>query len=93
MKTIRQRILDSLSEGPMSGLEISQALGIREKEVYDHLPHIAQSSMRQGKKLLIHPACCLSCGYSFKNRKRFTRPSRCPLCKGSHLQRPTYEIR
>ena len=92
MKTIRQQIMDCLLEGPLSGVEISQALGIKEKEVYDHLPYVAQSVIGQGKRFLLYPANCLSCGYVFKKRKRFTRPSRCPLCRATHLQRPTYEI-
>lgn len=93
MKTIRQQIMDCLSEGAMSAIEISQDLGIREKEVYEHLPHIARSVVAQGKKLVILPSQCLNCGYVFEDRNRFTPPSRCPRCKGTHLQRPTYEIR
>jgi len=85
--------MDCLSEGPMNAIEISQYLGIREKLVYEHLPHVARSVLAQGKQLVILPSQCLSCGYVFEDRARFTRPSRCPRCKGTHLQRPTYEIR
>ena len=93
MGTIRQQIINCLSEGAMSAIEISQDLGIREKEVYDHLPHIARSVAAQGKSLIILPSQCLNCGYVFEDRKRFTRPSRCPKCKGTYLQRTAYEIR
>ncbi len=93
METVRQQIIGLLSEEEMSSIELSQELGIREKEVYDHLPHIARSVSARGKELVICPALCLKCGYVFKDRKRFTRPGRCPHCRGTHLQRPTYEIR
>jgi len=92
METIRQQIIALLIEGEMSARELSQTVGIREKEVYEHLPHIARSLAGQNKKLIIQPAQCLSCGYIFEDRKRFTRPGRCPHCKKSHLDVPTYRI-
>ena len=93
METIRQQIIGCLSEGAMSAIDLSKALGMKEKEVYEHLPHIARSVVAQGKKLVILPSECMNCGYVFEDRKRFTRPGRCPKCKGTHVQRPAYEIR
>jgi len=93
MQTIRQRIIDFLTEKPVNGIEISRALGIREAEVYEHLPHIARTMVAQGKRLLLDPARCLSCGYEFKKRERYSRPSRCPLCRSKHITRPVYKIR
>ena len=91
-KTTRQQMIDILSRDEMSAREISRALGIREKEVYEHLSHIARSAVAQGKKLIVQPFSCLSCGYVFEDRKRFNRPSRCPQCRGSHLQEARYRI-
>ena len=92
METIRQQIIMLLTEKEMSARELSQAIGIREKEVYEHLPHIARSVAVQKQKLIIQPAQCLGCGYVFKDRKRFTPPGRCPHCKQSHLDEPRYLI-
>jgi predicted Zn-ribbon and HTH transcriptional regulator len=92
VKTIRQRIMILLCEEEMSAREISRATGIREKEVYEHLSHIARSAAGQGKKLIVGPFSCLGCGYVFQDRKRFNRPSRCPQCKGSHMEEPMYRI-
>ena len=78
METIRQQMIALLSDREMSARQISQSIGIREKEVYEHLPHIARSLAAQDKKLIIEPAECLTCGYVFKDRQRFTRPGRCP---------------
>jgi len=91
-RTIRQRIIDLLSEHQLTARELSQAIGIREREIYGHLDHVARSTAAQRKKLVVHPAQCLACGYVFENRKRLTRPSRCPRCKRSHLQEPTYHV-
>ncbi|MEA3358956.1 MAG: transcriptional regulator [Thermodesulfobacteriota bacterium] len=91
-QTIRQQIINLLNDDDFSAREISQAIGIKEKEVYDHLGHVSRSISAQNKMLTILPAQCLSCGYVFKNRKRFTRPSRCPRCKNSHIETPKYRI-
>ena len=92
VQTIRQQIIELLSEREMSARELSQAIRIGEKEVYGHLPHIARSLAAQRKKLVVLPFQCLACGYVFEERKRFTRPGRCPRCKKAHLAWPMYKI-
>ena len=92
MLTIRQQIIEILSNQEMGGREISQAVGIPEKEVYEHLSHIARSVNARRKKLIIIPSLCLECGYIFEDRKRFSPPSRCPRCKNEHIQDPTYRV-
>ena len=76
----------------MDAREISQAMGIREKEVYEQLPHIGRTLKPRGKKLIIRPSLCKGCGYVFKDRKRFTPPSRCPRCKGEWIESPAYRV-
>ena len=91
-KTLRQQIMTLLCDAEMSARDISGTVGIREKEVAGHLAHIARTITVQGKTLVVRPFQCLSCGYVFKDRKRYTRPGRCPECKGSHLESPTFRI-
>lgn len=91
-QTVRQRMIDLLSREEMTDRELSQALGIAERDVYAHLPHVARSLKTQGKKLEAAPVRCMQCGYVFRDRKRWTRPSRCPRCKESHIERPSYRI-
>ena len=92
MPTLRQEIISLLSEDEMSAREISGEVRISEKEVVEHLAHIARSVSSQDKQVVITPANCMSCGYVFENRKRFTRPGRCPQCKKSHIQSPRFRI-
>ncbi|MCP4631267.1 MAG: transcriptional regulator [bacterium] len=92
MPTIRQQIIELLTDEQMDARELSQAVGIKEKEVYDHLTHIARSVAAMGSKLTIRPSECLKCGYVFQNRRRFTRPGRCPRCRESQLTTPFYRI-
>jgi predicted Zn-ribbon and HTH transcriptional regulator len=92
MQTVRQQIIELLTNGEMDARELSREVGIKEKEVIEHLAHIARSLAVTGKKLAIRPAECLLCGYVFEKRQRFTRPGRCPRCKKSHLQSPAFFI-
>ncbi len=91
-QTVRRRMIELLSEEEMTDRDLSQALGIREKEVYSHLSHVARSLGPQGSRLRVTPVKCLKCGYVFRDRKRLTRPGRCPECKGTHLERPSFRI-
>ena len=92
MPTLRQQIIELLTDGEMDARELSQEVGIKEKEVVAHLCHIARSLAVKGRKLTIRPAECLICGYVFEKRQRFTRPGRCPRCKKSHLLSPGFYI-
>lgn len=91
-ETIRRQIISCLNNGPINAIEISKDVGIMEKEVYGHLDHIARSMGAKGKRLVIHPSRCLKCGFIFNKRERFTRPGRCPECRGTRIKRPAYEI-
>jgi len=92
MPTLRQKIISLLREAELSAREISGAVGISEKEVCEHLSHIALSVSSQDKQVVVTPANCLACGYVFEGRRRFTRPGRCPQCKKSRIQSPTFRI-
>ena len=90
--TIRQLIIELLGRAPMDSLQVARALALREKEVAEHLPHIARSIAGRGGRFIMHPARCLNCGYQFKDRRRLKPPGRCPRCKQSRLQGPEYQV-
>ncbi|MFP4315998.1 MAG: transcriptional regulator [Desulfovibrionales bacterium] len=92
MNTIRQEITAILEGEEMTARELSQELGVAEREIYSHLPHIARSVASSGKRLRILPFRCLSCGFVFRERTRYTPPGRCPRCRETHLERPSYRI-
>lgn len=92
MPTIRQKIISLLSNEELTAREISGQVGVSEKEVNEHLAHIARSVASQNKRVVITPADCQTCGYVFEDRKRFTRPGRCPQCKKSYIQSPRFRI-
>ncbi len=90
--TKRRRIAQMLKEGDCTVRDISQALGIREKEVYEHLPHV-ERSFGSGASVISRPAECLRCGFVFKKRTRFTAPGKCPVCRSEAISPPVYGIR
>ena len=91
MSTLRQAMKELLAEQPRSSLELSQLLSQSEKEVLDHLSHLARAP-GQGKRFQITPAVCKKCGFVFKKRGRLTRPSRCPLCQHQSISRPRFAL-
>jgi hypothetical protein len=91
--TTRRRIILLLQQESLGARDISQALGLPEKEVYRHLEHIARMARRLGYRLETEPkAACLACGFLFKERQRLTPPGRCPRCRATHLSEPLFHL-
>src|SRR5919109_984137 len=91
-KTVRQAIFDELSGGMKTIRELSQALGISEKDVISHLGHVERSAGQRGYKFILKPSECLKCGFVFERRERIRRPSRCPECRSELLTNPTFGL-
>jgi len=91
-QTLRRRILALLEEQAMDARELSAALGIREKEVTDHLVHVERTVAAGKRRFVLSPSRCLDCGFEFKKRRRLTRPSRCPHCKGQRVIPPRFRV-
>lgn len=89
--TLRQEMADLLSRERLTTREISQIVKIREKDVADHLEHIARSILKKGI-FYIEPSVCRKCGYKFKDRKKFRSPGRCPVCKNEAITEPRFWI-
>jgi transcriptional regulator len=90
--TIRSALREALRDGPFTARELSARLGIPEKDVGHHLEHLTRSLRQTGDRLEVEPSRCLACGFTFKDRARLSRPSRCPRCKGERLSSARYRI-
>jgi len=91
--TNRQQIVLLLQRENLGAKDLSQAIGLPEKEIYEHLEHIAKTSRRQGLRLKLAPGpVCLACGYDFKKRRRLTPPGRCPKCRATHISEALYRL-
>jgi hypothetical protein len=91
--TVRQDLALALRAGPATARDLSKAVGASEKQVLDHLVHLAKSLKAHGEKLVITPATCLDCGFAFSQRDKPARPSRCARCHGARLTLPEFAIR
>jgi hypothetical protein len=90
--TIRSALRAALLAGPLGAHELSARVGIAEKEVAEHLEHLARSLRPSGERLLVAPAQCLACGFLFKERTRLARPSRCPACRSQRLRPARFQV-
>ena len=84
-QTIRQAIMAGLEKRRMTVRDISQDVGIMEKDVCHHLGFIEKTLRHRKKKLCSEPYICMSCGFEFKNRKSFKKPGKCPGCRDGRI--------
>ncbi len=91
-ETIRQHIISVITGEPLTAMEISGMVKIREKEVNDHLYHIQKTFHNGPLKLIITPPECKKCGFVFKKREKLKKPGKCPLCRHEAIQEPLFLI-
>ncbi len=91
-RTVREALRLALLEGPVTAHELSTLTGVRERDVAEHLAHLARSLAATGQKLAMTPAACRSCGFVFRSRERLSRPSACPRCRGTHIDPPAFHV-
>ncbi len=91
-ETVRETLRKALREGSATARDLSAVAGVREKDVAEHLQHLARSLPHDGERLVVEPASCIACGYAFGDRGRFTRPGACPRCRSTRIDPPAVRI-
>jgi transcriptional regulator len=91
-ETARARLLAALTAEPQSARELSQRASLSEKEILEHLPHLARSLAASGRTLGILPARCKSCSFHFEPELSRARPSRCPKCKSERIEAARFSL-
>jgi len=92
-RTPRQRIIDLITGTRLSSHQLAQILGIAERQVEDHLQHVVKSLARdKTRRFILDPSRCQDCDFVFRDRRRLTRPSRCPVCRSEDITAPRYGI-
>ena len=88
----RRDLIPLLLDRPMSLTQIAREVGESPKDVSEALAHLAKSVRHTEHELVIEPAECRRCGFEFRPDK-FSRPSKCPQCKGTWIAEPFFSVR
>jgi predicted Zn-ribbon and HTH transcriptional regulator len=92
-RTPRQRIIDLIAGTRLASYQLAQMLGIRERQVEEHLAHVVKTIARdRTRRFILDPAHCQNCDFVFRDRSRLTSPSRCPHCQSEAIAAPRYGI-
>jgi len=83
-RTRRQEIRALLSDRAWTVDELAARYLVPRRVIVDDLEHIARTVAPRQRIEILAPVCN-ACGFRFKDRKRFSDPSRCPRCKNEHL--------
>jgi hypothetical protein len=89
---VRQEIWSLLKTRALSAKEISAYVGVREKDVYDHLEHIRKTLSRDDFHLKVRPAECTRCGFVFRKREKLKKPGKCPVCREQQIEDPVFSL-
>ena len=89
--SIRDALLTTRDTGSSAtARDLAMAAGISEKDVAEHLEHLARSLPHEALRLEVIAASCLACEYVFRERERLTAPSACPKCRSERVAPPSF---
>jgi predicted Zn-ribbon and HTH transcriptional regulator len=87
----RRDVIALLEAGPRTASSLGRELGVPRDAIEQELQHAIRSAKAAGRRLMIEPARCRTCGFVFDERK-LTKPGRCPSCRGSRIYEPLLRI-
>jgi predicted Zn-ribbon and HTH transcriptional regulator len=90
--TFRKDLLTFLTDQPRSVSMLARELGLKRGDVEDDLRHALRSARAAGHEIVVVPARCRTCGFTFDEAK-LSKPGKCPACRGTRLFEPQISIR
>lgn len=91
MLTLRKQLVEYLSREPRSVSRLARELGLSRADVEDALRHMIRSARAAGHTVVVLPARCRSCGFTF-DESRLTKPGKCPACRNSRIFEPQISV-
>jgi predicted Zn-ribbon and HTH transcriptional regulator len=85
--TLRKQLMDVLAGELRSVSSLSRELGLPRADVEDALRHMIRTARAAGHRIVVVPARCRSCGFTFGDDK-LTKPGKCPSCRQSRIFEP-----
>ena len=89
--TLRKQLLEVLSTEPRSVSRLARELRLPRADVEDALRHMIRSARAAGHRIVVVPARCRSCGFTFDEAK-LTKPGKCPSCRESRIFEPQISV-
>ena len=80
----RKDLLNVLADRPRSVSSIARELGLTRSDVEEDLRHSIRSARAAGHRLVVEPARCRACGFTF-GEDRLKKPGKCPACGSTRL--------
>lgn len=90
--TLRKDLIALLTHQPQSVSAIARELGLKRGDVEEDLRHAIRSAEAAGYRIVVIPARCKACGFTFDERK-LSKPSKCPACRNARLFEPQISVR
>jgi predicted Zn-ribbon and HTH transcriptional regulator len=87
----RKDILTLLSVERRSVSSLARELGLKRGDVEEDLRHALRSARAAGHQVVVTPARCRTCGFTFDEEK-LSKPSKCPACRGTRLYEPQIRV-
>ena len=88
--TLRKTLLEMLTE-PRTASSLARELGLTRGDIDDNLRHLIRSARAAGHVVLVEPARCRACGFTFSDEK-LDKPGKCPACRASRIYEPLIRI-
>jgi predicted Zn-ribbon and HTH transcriptional regulator len=88
----RRDLIALLTAQPRSVSSIARGMGLRRGDVEDDLRHAIRSARAAGHEVVVVPARCRACGFTFSEDK-LSKPSKCPSCRGTRLYEAQVSVR
>lgn len=63
---------------------VARELGLKRGDVEEDFHHLIRSARAAGHIVVIEPARCRVCGFTFDERK-LAKPGKCPACRGTRI--------
>jgi transcriptional regulator len=89
--TRRKALHDLLVAEPRTASSVARDLQLRRGEIEAELRHMIRSARAAGHRIVVEPARCKACGFTFGEEK-LTKPGKCPACRGTWLFEPLLRI-
>ena len=82
--TFRRDLMKILTVRPRSVSSLARQLELKRAYVEDDLRHMIRSARAAGHEVVVEPARCRSCGFTFGEEK-LSKPGKCPQCRSTWL--------